>query len=171
MILLPSPPEDSIISVKNTPDSTILKWYPEKTGIYWLRLPIGCFLLFWLCGWAAGEFFAGKTLLDMIIKGKFEPATIFLVIWLTFWTIGGIFAGLMLLAIFLPARPAILKLDDHLLTFTPGLRQLEFPHKSNNPFKLFRSIKSFWNRPFTIRRVDMPTIITKDFNDKPCLAL
>ncbi|NCO34471.1 MAG: hypothetical protein AUJ92_16575 [Armatimonadetes bacterium CG2_30_59_28] len=54
------------------------------------------FLCFWLCGWAAGEFFAVDQVIRMVSGvdksgGAFVIG--FLLFWLTGWTVGGLFAG------------------------------------------------------------------------------
>lgn len=75
------------------------------------RFVIVLFLGFWLCGWAAGEWFAGGTLLAglrELLAPELElpwlprmanrapanawPVLAFLAFWLTFWTIGGLAA-------------------------------------------------------------------------------
>lgn len=75
------------------------------------RFVVVAFLSFWLCGWAAGEYFAGGTLLaglrdllapDLDISwlphmknatpSNPWPVLGFLAFWLTFWTMGGLFA-------------------------------------------------------------------------------
>lgn len=52
------------------------------------NLGVTLFLMLWLTGWAAGEFFAASAL----FSGDAGFASLFLIVWLTFWTIGGIFA-------------------------------------------------------------------------------
>ncbi len=69
------------------------------------------FLCLWLCGWAAGEYFAGSALAGILVE-RFAPGTqlawlphvrgpasaggipvaAFLSLWLTGWTVGGCFA-------------------------------------------------------------------------------
>lgn len=43
------------------------------------------FLLFWLCGWAAGEFFAFRE----FFGGGISVPDVFLLIWIIPWTVGG----------------------------------------------------------------------------------
>ena len=43
------------------------------------------FLLFWLCGWAMGEYFA----LSELLRGGLSAPDLFLLIWLVPWTLGG----------------------------------------------------------------------------------
>lgn len=76
------------------------------------RFFVAAFLGAWLCGWAAGEWFAGGVFLaglrDLLAPGFGErwlphmknaapanpwPILGFLAVWLTFWTVGGVFAG------------------------------------------------------------------------------
>jgi hypothetical protein len=56
--------------------------------------PVALFMAFWLCGWAAGEVSALKTLFGS------EPwfAKGFMLFWLCGWTVGGAFAIVMFLA-------------------------------------------------------------------------
>ncbi len=49
------------------------------------QIPVILFVLVWLCGWAAGEWFA----LSEIFRAGFSAADIFLIVWLTVWTIAG----------------------------------------------------------------------------------
>lgn len=75
------------------------------------RIVAAGFLGVWLCGWAAGEYFAGGTLLAALrqllapdlelawlprMRGSVPanpwPVVAFLAVWLTIWTIGGIAA-------------------------------------------------------------------------------
>jgi hypothetical protein len=83
-----------------------------------IRLVPAAFLSFWLCGWAAGEFFAGSALLtglrDQFAPGvalpfatRFGPlpaqqapwVLAFLGVWFTAWTFGGVFAVRALLTV------------------------------------------------------------------------
>lgn len=75
------------------------------------RFVVAGFLGVWLCGWAAGEYFAGGTLLaglrELLAPGldlpwlprmrnaapaNAWPVLAFLGLWVTFWTLGGLFA-------------------------------------------------------------------------------
>ena len=75
------------------------------------RFVVVVFLSFWLCGWAAGEYFAGGTLLaglrELLAPGLDVPwlprmasrapaspwpVLAFLGVWVAFWTAGGLFA-------------------------------------------------------------------------------
>lgn len=69
------------------------------------------FLAVWLCGWLAGEVFAGGAL---VAPGTPLPVRGFLLLWLTFWTFGGLAA----LAAFLDGLggAAVLRLDHEALT-------------------------------------------------------
>jgi len=100
----------------------------ESTGAGWqvnlrphgaARFVVVAFLSFWLCGWAAGEYFAGTTLLaglrDLLAPGlelpwpphmknaapsSPWPVLAFLGVWITFWTFGGLAAiGMVLRAL------------------------------------------------------------------------
>jgi hypothetical protein len=83
-----------------------------------IRLVPAAFLSFWLCGWAAGEFFAGSALLTGL-RDQFAPGVAlpfatrfaslpvrqapwilaFLGVWFTGWTFGGLFAVRALLTV------------------------------------------------------------------------
>lgn len=56
-------------------------------------VPVILFLLLWLGGWSAGEYFA----LNEILSGGMSEADWFLIFWVTFWTIGGLAAWSFLL--------------------------------------------------------------------------
>lgn len=56
------------------------------------NVPLILFLLVWLCGWAAGEWFA----LGQIFDGRFHVTDVFLAVWATLWTLGGLGAMLAL---------------------------------------------------------------------------
>jgi hypothetical protein len=76
------------------------------------RYAIAAFLGIWLCGWAAGEYFAARAAL-MVVRQAFEEPNVlvtgafaFLAIWLTLWTLGGL-AALFTLVRMLAGRDEI----------------------------------------------------------------
>jgi hypothetical protein len=74
-----------------------------------MRIGQGVFLLAWLAGWAAGEWFAVRVLIWIVAGGTDSPAARslahpmgwlvggFLLVWVVFWTIGGLAAAVELL--------------------------------------------------------------------------
>jgi hypothetical protein len=58
------------------------------------RLGIVAFMLVWLCGWGAGEWFALSQLLD---SGTPLAANLFLLVWVSLWTVAGIVVLLIVL--------------------------------------------------------------------------
>ena len=61
---------------------------PDGLGIYnpaRRNMPVVLFLLLWLAGWSAGEYFA----LAEILSSRNPIAEGFLIFWVTFWTMGG----------------------------------------------------------------------------------
>jgi len=93
------PPEGSRFNVENKREGIVLSWYDYKAGMS--DLGGGCFLLFWLGGWAVGECFAIRALLDE------SPisAKAFLIFWLGGWTIGGLAAMSAVIDIFRLSKP------------------------------------------------------------------
>lgn len=99
----------------------------------WVRFLPASFLAFWLCGWAAGEVFAGGALFYGLVQ-VFAPGTPlpfgfkgpeagsaggwfaigFLAVWLTMWTIGGIGALIAMLE--------LITLQERILFGSGGLR-------------------------------------------------
>lgn len=65
--------------------------------------PVPIFLGIWLCGWAAGEVSAVRTLLR---GGAFVPGQLFMLVWVAGWTVGGGFA-LLGLAYMIAGREVI----------------------------------------------------------------
>src|SRR5688500_5672359 len=66
-----------------------------------MRFGLAAFLGVWLCGWAAGEWFALRVLIAGVQSGQAwtvtsHPAGLmvggFLILWTTLWTIGGVAA-------------------------------------------------------------------------------
>jgi hypothetical protein len=53
------------------------------------QMPVIVFLLLWLGGWSAGEYFA---LYEIFSGGGMSEGGMFLIVWVTFWTLGGIAA-------------------------------------------------------------------------------
>lgn len=51
------------------------------------KLALVAFMLVWLCGWAAGEWFA---LSEIFRSGSPLAVDLFLIVWASFWTIGGL---------------------------------------------------------------------------------
>lgn len=90
------------------------------------RLVPAAFLSFWLCGWAAGEWFAGGTLIKGLVpliaphaslgwlphsrpdlpSSTPVPVLLFLGVWVTMWTFGGVMA-MSFLALLLFGTPYV----------------------------------------------------------------
>lgn len=77
----------------------------------------GLFLLVWLGGWAAGEYFV----LTELISGT-GPTGVkaFMLFWLAGWTIGGFFAMAQAYRIFAPPKPETISLDAGGMTHDTG---------------------------------------------------
>ncbi|MFN3546412.1 MAG: hypothetical protein ACK4U0_02890 [Mesorhizobium sp.] len=63
---------------------------PDGIGVYnptRRKVALVAFLLVWLCGWAAGEWFA---LSELFRSGSPLAVDLFLFVWATFWTLGGL---------------------------------------------------------------------------------
>jgi hypothetical protein len=92
--------------------------FPSTPALRLVRLLPAAFLAAWLCGWAAGEYFAGSALVRMLAERwapgvdlgmlpRFHapsgdaavPILVFLTVWVTAWTFGGIFAIRQLLTL------------------------------------------------------------------------
>ena len=67
------------MSVRSTGDGLGIHIPPSR------RLGAVAFLSFWLCGWAAGEYFA----LGELLSGGFSVPDLFLIVWIVPWTIAG----------------------------------------------------------------------------------
>lgn len=78
-----SAPIASRLEIQDTPLGLEIVVTPQRV---W---PVLLFLSFWLCGWAAGETAALKSL---FVSKTPLPARLFLLVWLTGWTAGGGFA-------------------------------------------------------------------------------
>lgn len=71
----------------------------ESADLFQVRLKsksshfVMAFMMFWLCGWAYGEF----KVLSILISGESGGASVFLLAWLGAWTVGGVFAATQLL--------------------------------------------------------------------------
>ncbi|MCB9482290.1 MAG: hypothetical protein H6680_10805, partial [Desulfobacteraceae bacterium] len=111
-----NPPENSSFITYQIEDGTVLEWYDCKKGLS----DIGgfIFLVIWLWGWAAGEFFAVTALLS---DSPDPGARIFLIIWLSLWTFAGIGAFLGLINILRPSVPSkLIFYNDHRIKFVQG---------------------------------------------------
>lgn len=67
----------------------VIRETPEGLGIYnpsRRNMPLILFLLLWLGGWTAGEYFA----ITEIMRGGDLFGSVFLLVWLTIWTFGGV---------------------------------------------------------------------------------
>jgi len=51
------------------------------------RLGLVAFMLVWLCGWSAGEWF---TLTELLRPGTALAVDLFLLVWVSLWTLGGL---------------------------------------------------------------------------------
>jgi hypothetical protein len=92
------------MTVVRTPDGLLASLKPGGLG----RFFSSAFLIFWLCGWAAGEFFAfwllGNGLVALMSGAPLAPGRAplppgltlaaggFLLLWITLWTVGGVAA-------------------------------------------------------------------------------
>lgn len=134
-------------------------------------LPAG-FLLFWLCGWAAGEFFACWALIAMVFGngfgGGFEWFAVgFLLFWLTFWTIGGVTAILALAALIRGPRPERIILAPELLSYDAGTAFFHNPDENSK-----RSFRSYWNaRPQEFARAGLGTIRLERVGERQRLSI
>ncbi len=108
---IPPPPEGTVISVEPVGGAIRLSW--KRSSEKSMRSFPAAFLIFWLCGWAVGEFFA----IYAILSGESEP---FLIFWLCGWTLGGIFAGVMLYIFLRGPKPEILELSASRFFHDPG---------------------------------------------------
>ena len=110
-------PSGSYLLVQQTGrDATITIPNPILAGQF---LP-GLFLLAWLGGWAAGEYFVIRTLLTGESPGG---ASAFMLFWLAGWTVGGLFAMLQLRRIFTLPKPEVISWDVGGVTYQPGSGQ------------------------------------------------
>jgi hypothetical protein len=68
-------------------DPTRFRFRPRGAG----RFFVAGFLMFWLCGWAAGEVFALWFLWTALTTAQGPlPVVAFLLLWVTLWSLGGI---------------------------------------------------------------------------------
>jgi hypothetical protein len=111
-----NPPEKSRFTSYQIKDGTVLEWYDCKKSISDIGTFI--FLVIWLCGWAAGEFFAVTALFS---DAPDTGARIFLIIWLSLWTVAGIGAFFGLINILRPSVPSkLIFYNDHRIKFVQG---------------------------------------------------
>lgn len=104
------PPVNSSIKVDPSPEGLKLSWsLPTSAG----RFFVTAFMLFWLCGWAAGEVMAIKQLLAGNIR-------LFTIGWLGAWTVGGAIAMLAIWNSLRPMRPETVLLSFDSFTHFPG---------------------------------------------------
>jgi hypothetical protein len=122
---LSSPPDSSCFEIGESPEGLLrVAWRsPLSRGPRWFGVG---FLLVWLCGWAAGEFFAGAALLGLLPGKNNRPrpapgfANLFLLVWLAFWTLGGLAAMLSLAQLLRRSRPESLTFGADELVYDPG---------------------------------------------------
>jgi hypothetical protein len=143
------------------PSGSIIKVQPTNLGGYRLSWdnPVGsglarygsaAFLIFWLCGWAAGECFA----IWALVKGSTPGfAKLFLLVWLTFWTFGGFAAITQVRLLLSKPRPNELVLEKSQLTWQPGTAALPLRKRSTRR----RSVSwKAWQQTFRINAVVVP---------------
>src|SRR5687767_3794413 len=109
--ILPDMPPGCEITAAADASGVTLSWPAYKTD--GARYAGAGFLAFWLCGWAAGWFFAASA----ILLGQGHP---FLFLWFALWTVGGVFAVLKLWEIVRPIRPESVRLEADRLRYYPG---------------------------------------------------
>lgn len=118
-----------------------LCWYASRT---WLRWFPAAFLAFWLCGWAAGEFTALSSVLNLgLVPGKNgggDGGNWFLLIWLIPWTLGGCAAMYAFYLLVRPRRPEQLVFGAEGIYHDPGTPSLVMNRKGED-------VWSFWFPP------------------------
>jgi hypothetical protein len=123
---LANPPEGSAFALDQTSEGLYrISW--KTPGMGCARFPAAAFLVFWLCGWAAGEIFVTLALLGLFfgvgpfpVNGMNAGIGAFLLLWLTLWTFGGIAAMAQLYRLLRPPRPESVTLGIDDVTHDPG---------------------------------------------------
>ena len=108
---LPDLPPGAEITVERDASGVTISWSAYKTE--GSRYAGAGFLAFWLCGWAAGWFFAARA----IVLGQTHP---FLFVWFAGWTLAGWFVVSKLVEIVRPIRPEFVRLEADRLHYYPG---------------------------------------------------
>ncbi len=136
-----SPPLGSKISViQDRGDPTIIIPAAADPSRYFG----GLFLLFWLCGWAFGFWFAASQLLT-------GNGGAFLIFWLAGWTVGGCFAAYTVFRIFRPSVPETLTLKRTGIGYDSGISPLHLNSSWNSG-----STRDRWKSTFPKRvKVDL----------------
>lgn len=112
-----SPPVGSTVSIEQGFDGKSILIPPAKRSFSDISSTL--FLVFWLCGWAAGEYFVSLALL----KNGLSGTGWFFAAWLGGWTVGGVMAMRALYDKVQGPRPEIIVLGDQILTHQKGKKQ------------------------------------------------
>jgi hypothetical protein len=104
-------PPDCEITADADATGVTLSWSAYKSGS--ARFAGAGFLAFWMCGWAAGWFFAARA----IVLGQGHPL---LFVWFAFWTFGGVVVVWKLWDIIRSVRPEFVRLEADRLEYYPG---------------------------------------------------
>ncbi len=99
-------PEGSRFKIEPTIQGTQISWFDKERRTR-SEIGGGLFVLFWLGGWACGEYFALTTIIEGWQKGEWN---LFLLFWLCGWTVVGTFALHAVIKIFGPSKPTKLTL-------------------------------------------------------------
>jgi hypothetical protein len=133
--MTPRPPEGSIISVTSVgAEMVIVVPYP-KGGVG--RYGIVLFMLFWLGGWAFGEYHVATEL----VSGR---GNLFMLFWLGAWTVGGALAGYTVFRIARGPEPEIFNLTRTSLRYDSGVPPLELNWNDGQNYR--RSWASYFSK-------------------------
>ena len=112
---LPDLPPGAEITVENDANGVTLSWSAYKSD--GSRFAGAGFLTIWLCGWAAGWFFAARA----VVLGQVNSfALVFVLVWLAFWTLAGVVVVLKLVEMFRAIRPEFVRLEADRIQYYPG---------------------------------------------------
>lgn len=178
-IVSADPPAGSTITREHDFQGDTLSWTPDAEGCFG-RLVAGGFLLGWLIGWAAGEFFAASALLAMLFgidvfgNPKSEPfewmGAIFLSGWLLGWTFGGMAAMYALVGILKGPNPEIITLTRYTLGHDTGGGFFSMTQGDEDAVKPAKPRKLEVDRealsPFVLDRTGERQRLTFDHNSK-----
>ncbi|MDN2564730.1 hypothetical protein N1F89_00700 [Aquibium sp. A9E412] len=121
--MVAAPDTEPVISPAAVGSRILIRRTGDGTGIYnpaRRSLPMILFLLVWLAGWGAGEYFVLAT----IAEGAPLPVFLFLALWLVAWTVGGltVAAGI---AWQVAGSERLFLLDDGVLVAQSGIGPLQ----------------------------------------------
>lgn len=137
------PLQGSAIKLDRDMHCITYSWVNGKKSL--LQYPAALFMLFWLGGWAVGEYMAAKELFTgdkMPLFGK-----LFLGFWLCAWTVGGAAVACGLYSFLRPPKPAKLTLSAGAIEYQTGTSPENVFNRSTynqtgekpNLFKFFRN--------------------------------